>query len=42
MVLSGIAKQRVLNGALFGKNKSHEFLEGYSNGCKTPRQTTKQ
>ncbi|WP_276317775.1 hypothetical protein [Helicobacter pylori] len=25
--------------SLFGKNKSHEFLESYFKGGKTPRQT---
>ncbi|EQL51464.1 hypothetical protein N403_00080 [Helicobacter pylori FD430] len=35
MVLSGIVKQKVLNGVLFGKNKSHKLSESYFNGCKS-------
>ncbi|EPZ93702.1 hypothetical protein N207_00095 [Helicobacter pylori UM114] len=38
MVLSGIVKQRALNGVLFGKNKSYKLSESYFNGCKTLRQ----
>ncbi|EMJ39756.1 hypothetical protein HMPREF1432_01360 [Helicobacter pylori GAMchJs114i] len=32
-------EHRIMCFSLFGKNKSHEFLESYFNGCKTPHQT---